>query len=245
MDAHHPAAPRRQGDAESIPWFSAPEAAAEERRYPLTRERVVAEALTLIAQEGVPGLTMRALAGRLGVVPGALYRHVPSKERLQDLVLDGVLAEVDTAIDTALPWTRQITALAHRLQNVLAHHPGVAGLLTSRDPLGPHSLAVAEAFLRPLHAVGFPGPEAGLAFFLIIDYILGFEVSNASISENQQRVRDPATRKRLHEFFRSLSEQRFPTLAALGEHVWLDNRDERFAAGLDILVSGLEQRAAL
>ena len=239
----YPATPGRRDDAESVPWFSAPETAAGGRRPALTRKRVVAEALMLIAQEGVPGLTMRALAGRLGVVPGALYRHVPSKERLQDLVLDGVLAEVDCDIDAALPWTRQIAVLAHRLHDVLAHHPGVAGLLATRDPLGPHSLALAEAFLRPLHTAGFPHPEVGLAFFLIIDYTLGFEVSNTRISENQQRVQDPATRKRLHEFFRSLPEQRFPTLVTLGEHVWLDNRDERFTAGLDMLVSGLEQRA--
>jgi hypothetical protein len=29
-------------------------------------------------------------------------------------------------------------------------------------------------------------------------------------------------------------------VAALGEHVWADNRDERFTAGLDTLVSGLQ-----
>jgi Tetracyclin repressor-like, C-terminal domain len=45
----------------------------------------------------------------------------------------------------------------------------------------------------------------------------------------------------LHEFFRSLPADRFPALVALGEHVWVDNRDERFAAGLDILVDGLAQ----
>src|SRR6266508_1119375 len=61
-----------------------------DRRPPLTRERVVAEALTVIAQEGVMALTMRSLAARLGVVPGALYRHVRNKEQLQDLVLDAV-----------------------------------------------------------------------------------------------------------------------------------------------------------
>ena len=58
-----------------------------------------------------------------------------------------------------------------------------------------------------------------------------------------QRVRDAATRNQLHEFFRSLPADRFPALVALGQHVWLDNRDERFTAGLDMLVSGLEQRA--
>lgn len=235
--------PNPRADAEVVLWFGAPEPEGE-RRHTLTRERVVAEALTLIAQEGVPALTMRTLAARLGVVSGALYRHVRSKERLQDLVLDGVLAEVDCDVDLAQPWTEQVKVLAHRLQNVLAGHPGVAGLLTTRDPLGPHSLALAEAFLRSLHAAGFPRREAGLAFFLIVGYTLGFEVGNTRISVNEQRVQDPVTRKRLHEFFRSLPEDRFPTLVALGEHVWLDNRDERFTAGLDALVDGLERRAA-
>jgi AcrR family transcriptional regulator len=222
-------------------WFSAPDA-TEQRRHSLTRQRVVAEALTLIAQDGVPALTMRALAARLGVVPGALYRHVPGKERLQDLVLDGVLAEIDCDLDPALPWTEQITTLAHRLRIVLAHHPGVAGLLTTRDPLGPHSLALAEAFLRPLHAAEFTHEQAGHAFFLVVGYTLGFEVGNTNTSANQQRVQDPATRDQLHQFLRSLPEDRFPTLVTLGPRIWLDNRDERFTSGLDALVDGLKQR---
>src|SRR6266852_9457461 len=47
---------------------------------------------------------MRALAARLGVVPGALYRHVRGKEQLCDLVVDGVLAEVDCQAGHALAW---------------------------------------------------------------------------------------------------------------------------------------------
>jgi TetR/AcrR family transcriptional regulator, tetracycline repressor protein len=221
-------------------WFDAPESDERVRRT-LTRERVVAEALKLIAEEGVEVLTMRTLGARLGVVPGALYRHVRNKEQLQDLIVDGVLAEIDCDIDQALPWTEQIKLLAHRLRNVLEDHPGVAGLLKTRDPLGPHSLALAEAVLLPLRAAGFPDRDAGLAFFLILDYTIGFEVSSPRISVNEQRVRDAATRDRLHEFFRSLPGDRFPTLIALGEHVWIDNRDERFAAGINALVDGLEQ----
>jgi hypothetical protein len=47
-------------------------------------------------------------------------------------------------------------------------------------------------------------------------------------------------RTQLHEFSRSLPPDRFPALVALGEHVWLDNRDERFTAGLDVLADGLQ-----
>jgi AcrR family transcriptional regulator len=228
------------GRAPSL-WFDPPSGDQDHhRRRQLTRERVVQEALAVIAQHGVEALTMRGLAARLGVVPGAVYRHVRNKKQLQDLVLDSVLAEVDVHLDRSLPWTEQLKLLAHRLRQVLEAHPGVAGILKTRDPLGPHSLALAEALLGPLQAAGFTNRQAGLAFFLLVDYTIGFAVSSPPTSVNEQRVRDPATRTQLHQFFRSLPPDRFPALVTLGEHVWVDNRDERFTAGLDVLVAGLE-----
>jgi AcrR family transcriptional regulator len=221
-------------------WFSPP-MNDQDRRPQLTRERVVAEALAVIAQDGAQALTMRGLAARLGVVPGTLYHHVGNKQQLQDLLLDGVLAEVDVHLDPSLGWPDQLKLLAHRLRQVLEDHPGVAAILKTRDPLGPHSLALAEAFLAPLQAAGFGDREAGLAFFLLVDYTIGFAVSSPRTSINEQRVRDAAIRTQLHEFFRSLPPDRFPALVALGEHVWVDNREERFTAGLDVLVDGLEQ----
>ncbi len=229
--------PATDGRSRSL-WFNAPRN-DQDRRPQLTRERVVAEALTVIAQDGVQALTMRTLAARLGVVPGALYHHVRNKEQLHDLVLDAALAEVDGHLDPSQPWTQQLKLLAHRLRDVLENHPGVAALLKTRDPLGPHSLALAEAILAPLQAAGFGDHQAGLAFFLLVDYTTGFAVSPPT-AVNEQRVRDAATRTQLHEFFRSLPPDRFPALVALGPHVWVDNRDQRFTAGLDVLVDGLE-----
>jgi AcrR family transcriptional regulator len=232
-------APATDGKSRLL-WFSPP-MNDQDRRPQLTRQRVVAEALAVIAQDGAQALTMRSLAARLGVVPGALYHHVRNKEQLQDLLLDGVLAEVDGHLDPSLGWPEQLKLLAHRLRAVLERHPGVAGILKTRDPRGPHSLALAEAFLGPLQAAGFGDRQAGLAFFLLVDYTVGFAVSSPRTSINEQRVRDAAIRTQLHEFFRSLPPDRFPALVALGEHVWVDNREERFTAGLDVLVDGLEQ----
>jgi AcrR family transcriptional regulator len=233
------AQPSTDGESRSL-WFDPP-TDDQDRRHQLTRERVVAEALAVIAEQGVQALTMRRLAARLGVVPGALYHHVRNKQQLQDLVLDNVLAEIDVHLDPSLAWVEQLKVLAHRLRQVLEAHPGVAGILKTRDPLGPHSLALAEAVLEPLQAAGFADREAGLAFFLLVDYTIGFAVSGTPTSVNEQRVRDPATRAQLHQFFRSLPPDRFPALVALGEHVWIDNRDQRFTAGLQVLVDGLEQ----
>jgi AcrR family transcriptional regulator len=186
-----PGAPATDGRARSL-WFDAP-MNDQDRRPQLTRQRVVAEALAVIAQDGAQALTMRSLATRLGVVPGALYHHVGNKQQLQDLVLDGVLAEIDFDLDSSMPWAEQLKILAHRLRQVLEAHPGVAAILKTRDPLGPHSLTLAEAFLSPLQAAGFGDREAGLAFFLLIDYTIGFAVSSPRTSVNEQRVPSVST----------------------------------------------------
>jgi hypothetical protein len=98
QDANVPA-----DDDPSRPLWFAPPIDDRDRRRALTRERVVAEALTIISSHGVDALTMRALATRLGVVPSALYRHVRNLQQLHDLVFDGVLAEVDCTLDRPCP----------------------------------------------------------------------------------------------------------------------------------------------
>jgi AcrR family transcriptional regulator len=219
-------------------WFNPPDDRQSGRR-PLTRERVASEALAVIAADGAQSLSMRALATRLGVVPGALYRHVNGKEQLYDLILDAVLGEVDCRTDPAAPWTAQVAALADRLRAVLEGHPGVAALLKTRDPLSPTSLTLAEAFLAALHAAGLPGREAALAFRLIYDYTLGFALADPT-SPAEQRLHDDATREQLHDFFRALPASRFPNLAGYGIYAWDGDRDQRFAAGLETVLRGLQ-----
>ena len=219
-------------------WFIPPDD-GESSRPTLTRERVVAEALTVISMDGAEALSMRGLARRLGVVPGALYRHVRSKEQLHDLVLDAVLAEVDCRADPALPPIAQVVVLAHRLRAVLEDHSGIAALLKTRDPLSPASLALAEAFLAALHAADLPGRQAALAFRLIYDYTLGFALAGPA-SPAEQRLADSAARQQLHAFLRSLPTSRFPTLATRGTYAWANDREERFTSGLDTLMCGLQ-----
>jgi AcrR family transcriptional regulator len=227
------------GDTGSLSlWFNPPDQGESSRRQ-LTRERVVAEALTVISTHGAQALSMRGLAGRLGVVPGALYRHVRSKEQLYDLVLDAVLAEVDCQADPAEPWAAQVAALAQRLRAVLENHPGIAALVKAHDPVSPASLALAEAFLAPLQSAGLSSRQAALAFRLVYDYTVGFSLGDPT-SPGERRLRDPATRRELHAFLRSLPASRFPILAAHGPDAWANDRDERFRAGLDTLLRGLQ-----
>ncbi|MDR1776351.1 MAG: TetR/AcrR family transcriptional regulator [Desulfovibrio sp.] len=53
-----------------------------------TWERIVLESTVLFCMKGYEGVTIRDIALRIGMTPGALYNHFPSKEKLWDVILD-------------------------------------------------------------------------------------------------------------------------------------------------------------
>ncbi len=62
-----------------------------------TRRRQVAEAaLYTIAEDGVAGFTTRAIAERVGISEGALFRHFGNKEEIVLEALDLLEAELET-----------------------------------------------------------------------------------------------------------------------------------------------------
>ncbi|MEU8323976.1 TetR/AcrR family transcriptional regulator [Nonomuraea sp. NPDC048881] len=84
--------------------------AEREPRPGLSLGRIVRAAVELADAEGLEGLSMRKVADRLGFTTMSLYRHVPGRDQLVDLMRDEVLGEAlvtasdaapDTAIDTA------------------------------------------------------------------------------------------------------------------------------------------------
>lgn len=70
------------------------------RNVGLDRATVVAAATHLARSVGIENLSMRRLATALDVTPMALYRHLPNKESLLDLVVDESLRSVPRSIPT-------------------------------------------------------------------------------------------------------------------------------------------------
>src|SRR5207253_9006720 len=66
----------------------------EERQRGLSRERLVDSALELINEEGLEGLSMRALADRLEVKASSLYWHVRDRGELLELLAESMLERV-------------------------------------------------------------------------------------------------------------------------------------------------------
>ena len=98
------------------------------------RRAVTVEAVIALAAERNPGdITTAAIARKMGLTQGALFRHFLSKEAIWEAVMDWVaarlLARVDAAIagHAASPDALEAVFLTHT--DFVAEHPGVPRML--------------------------------------------------------------------------------------------------------------------
>jgi AcrR family transcriptional regulator len=101
---------------------------AEERR-----EETVAAVIDLASEQGPEGITTQAIASRIGVTHGALFRHFPDKAAIWRTVFDWLglrLGRVaDTAIATGGTPLEVLERLFHAQVAFVADHPGVPRIL--------------------------------------------------------------------------------------------------------------------
>jgi AcrR family transcriptional regulator len=112
----------------------------------LTREAVVAQALGIVDQYGLPDLTMRRLATTLGVQPSALYWHFASKQDLLGAMAAVILADLP-------PYSGDLTRLtvwAARLHALLRRHRSGAELVWAVETLRPWEAGVGYAVEQAL-----------------------------------------------------------------------------------------------
>jgi AcrR family transcriptional regulator len=81
------------------------QAREREPRPGLSLSRIVRTAIELADAEGLAGLSMRKVADRLGFTTMSLYRHVPGRDQLVDLMVDEVLGEHSDAPSATAPTT--------------------------------------------------------------------------------------------------------------------------------------------
>src|SRR5215210_8896967 len=88
-------------------------------RQPLSRRRILEEAVRFADREGLEALTMRKLGAELGVEAMSLYNHVPNKSALLDGMVEVLLGEVKVSSENH-DWEERIRD-GYRAFRRLAH----------------------------------------------------------------------------------------------------------------------------
>ncbi|MEV6376423.1 TetR/AcrR family transcriptional regulator C-terminal domain-containing protein [Micromonospora musae] len=193
-----------------------------------TREAVVQAALHVLDQDGLDGLTMRAVAQRLGVQHNTVRWHAASKQRLLELVSDELLAH---CADEPLPpaWDERIRTLSRRCRAALLAHRDAARMLTVACGPEPHSLRYAETVVTTLLDAGFDGRTAAWAHWSLFYLILG-------ITQEQQAGTAVPVRAD------QVPLDRYPALAATLPHVGSGEFDQRFDFAIQLIIEALAAR---
>jgi AcrR family transcriptional regulator len=141
-------------------------------REPLSRDRIVAEALAFADAQGLDMLTTRALAGKLGVEAMALYHHFPSKDALLDALTERLEREA-TPEQRNGPWQQRLLDMARTQVAVLRTHPRLAPLMTARRGTTNAVFANNEIVLACLEEAGLKGALRVTWLRIIASFING------------------------------------------------------------------------
>mgnify|MGYP000551380442 CR=1 FL=1 len=216
----------------------------ETRRAPLTRDRVLRDALELADESGLEAVTMRRLAERLGVEPMSLYYHVPNKDAVLDGLVELVFDEVEAATGGyAVPehdpeWKASLRARILAARQVMLRHPWATVIMQTRAFPGAITARYADAVVGTLRSGGFSYDLIHHAMHALGSRMFGF--SQELVTDDSQP--DAAAAEAL--------AARTPHLVAMLAEVahddpdstigWCDDATE-FGFALDLVLDGLER----
>jgi AcrR family transcriptional regulator len=139
------------------------------RATALTPDRIAEAALRVGDRDGPSAMSMRRIAAELRCDPMALYRHFADREALLDAVADLAMADVPEPDPTA-EWGERLRALVTAVRDAALRHPGIAGHVASRPPLGAHGRRLGAVMLAALTEAGLPPAKAVQSMQALIAY---------------------------------------------------------------------------
>ncbi|BAJ32962.1 MULTISPECIES: TetR/AcrR family transcriptional regulator C-terminal domain-containing protein [Kitasatospora] len=226
-------APRTAG--RQVPRRPAPEGV-------LTAERIVAAAIGVADGEGLEALSMRRVAAELDAATMSLYRHVPDKDGLVELMMDRVFADLAfSPAETRLDWRARLELAARRLWALFRAHPWLASAMsvTRPQPL-PNALPFGEWMLAAMAGAGLDLQSVLTAYLTLVNYVRG-----TALNLELEAAAEAATGQDA-EAWMDQHEPRYaelvaahPTFRRLTEEGYDFDLDQLFEFGLQRLLDGL------
>jgi len=216
-------------------------ASPDERREPLTADRVLTGALELADAIGVESFTIRKLADQLDVRPMTIYHHVANKEAIIDGIVDLVFSEIELPPED-VDWKRAIRRRCDSVREVLARHPWAPPLMESRTSPGDATLRHHDAVIGCFRRGGLSLEMTAHAYAVVDSYVYGFAHQEANLPFNgTEDISELAD-----AIIAELPVDEFPHLTEFtAQHVLRPGYSfgASFEFGLELILDGLEAAA--
>jgi AcrR family transcriptional regulator len=207
------------------------------RRPSWSREALVRVAIELADDEGIAALTMHRLAALVDAKAMSLYRYVPSKEVLLDLMWDAAMAAPPKLGSGR--WRSKLTRWAVAGFERLEEHPWLIELVGSVRSVGPRWTGWLDAGLAAMAKLPLNASEK-LAVLMVIDgHLRSTARLRFGVKSDPQWTADFGRMLQ-----RSAADDAYPTLGATVRRGEFDtpgmSMDQMFQFGLDRILDGIE-----
>ena len=207
----------------------------------LTLERIVTAAITIADAEGLAGLSMRRVASELGVGTMSLYRYVPGKGELLDLMIDRI-NEAPRGDAGELGWRGVLEQMARETWEVCLAHPWFLQIDQARPLLGPRALAGLEHVLRGLRDTSLTDQQKVMAMSSVYAFVTG--VARDHVNAMQATARTGMTDA---EFWaaqepvlvKAMGTGDYPTIAGMAEDTFSFSAEDALEFGLRSILDGI------
>lgn len=219
----------------------------------LSLDEIVKAAIEIADAEGLGAVSMRRLAERFGVTTMALYRYVPSKDDLLDLIIDAIAYPPPDPADLPENWREALRWWSLQQRETMRRHPWLSVHEFSLPPMGPNNLRWMECALQAILRSGLPAEQSITILMILTNYTIAETRQQFTMAQALQ-LTDMAYEDvgRVYAGFveRIVSDGEHPALAeaiaagAFGNtEATVAGPDEDFLYGLDFILDGIEALA--
>lgn len=177
------------------------------------RAAIASIAVRIADAEGLEAVTMRRVAGELGIAVMSLYTYVPAKDHLAQLMTDHLAAEYNYPSTPAPDPRAAVADLASQARDIARRHPWLAGLLHRPLPPGPNGLRYLDYFLGLLAGSRLDTGAKLEVIAMISGFATMYGATQAAPASDQADGAEQAAAQ-VAAFARAAASGRYPNLAA-------------------------------
>ncbi|HEX4063272.1 MAG TPA: TetR/AcrR family transcriptional regulator [Streptosporangiaceae bacterium] len=218
-----------------------------------SRDEIAAAAIKIADGEGLDAVTMRRVAAEIGCGTMTLYRYVPTKDGLFDLMIDATAGEEElvvrlpgTARRSGPDWRAGLRAIAQAGRATLLRHPWLVSLQSGRPSFGPNGLRNLELGFGMIDHLDLDVDQMMIMLNTVVSFVRGAVVAELAEQEAQRRtgLDQQQWQRRMAPYVRKLMDSgQYPMFNRIIAEAKLPHSeggaDEQFSLQLDRVLDGL------
>jgi TetR/AcrR family tetracycline transcriptional repressor len=157
-------------------------------RVAITPDAVLDAAMAIIESEGVEALSMRRLAGDLGVRTPTVYWHVGGRQDILDKIIERIMEEFGRLRPKGKTPAARISSLCMALVTEVRRRPHVIAVSRTAGRGEAIFTRAQQKIAREVEAAGLHGREAAFAVRTILFQLGGFIVVDFGIADDSHGV---------------------------------------------------------